>query len=542
MIAFNCARPTSAAPSVVEATAQSRMVLSGDVVTMVPGQDVIRSGRVCIAGNSIVAVVPAGTALPAPFEQLTPVQTDGTIYPGLIDLHNHLTYNHVPLWSVPQRYTNRETWRTNEPLYRARVRTPYHLLAENADVDYRRSIVRFAECRGLFGGVTSGQGMSMSSSTGFRTYFKGLMRNVEQPLDAAFQACGGQTLNLKPGEVESVLVPALQTGRPFIYHLSEGTDDAARRMFLNLRRANGSWAIQKNLVCIHCVALRPEDFDQLKAAAGMVWSPTSNLLLYGTTADVAQARLRGIPIALGADWAPSGCKNLLGELKVARAVNSHLGGGVFTARELVEAVTAVPARMIGWDAQVGTLASGRRADILVLEGKSADPYTHLVDSNESSVRAVLIDGRIRLAEAPALAVGDPLTSEPITIGGKHYVLDLTEAQQDGLGGMRLSTAIAKLSYGLEHLPELSASFATRLEAMTLGDAAVDYRLLTDMEEEAAGEPGLPTFQVMEEAQTAAAVTQVQPMRLEPLTSVDDPGFGLRMRANPNLPEYVKAIF
>jgi hypothetical protein len=92
--------------------------------------------------------------------------------------------------------------------------------------------------------------------------------------------------------------------------------------------------------------------------------------------------------------------------------------------------------MIGWDSLVGKVATGQRADLLILEGKSDDPYTHLIDAKESSIRAILIDGRVRLAEAPALAVGNPLSSELISIGGKQYVLDLVEPQDDGLAGLR----------------------------------------------------------------------------------------------------------
>ena len=61
----------------------------------------------------------------------------------------------------------------------------------------------------------------------------------------------------------------------------------------------------------------------------MVWSPFSNLLLYGGTADVARARQEGVLMALGPDWSPTGSKNLLAELKVARLVSED-AGGVFT--------------------------------------------------------------------------------------------------------------------------------------------------------------------------------------------------------------------
>ena len=46
----------------------------------------------------------------------------------------------------------------------------------------------------------------------------------------------------------------------------------------------------------------------------------------------------GILIGLGSDWSPTGSKNLLGELKVARLVSQALGG-LFTDREIVAMAT-----------------------------------------------------------------------------------------------------------------------------------------------------------------------------------------------------------
>ena len=69
---------------------------------------------------------------------------------------------------------------------------------------------------------------------------------------------------------------------------------------------------------IRQAALKPEDFRVLGSLGGaMVWSPLSNLLLYGATADIRAAVNAGVRIGIGSDWSPSGSKNLLGELKVA---------------------------------------------------------------------------------------------------------------------------------------------------------------------------------------------------------------------------------
>ena len=48
-------------------------------------------------------------------------------------------------------------------------------------------------------------------------------------------------------------------------------------------------------------------------------------LLYGKTADIAAAKAAGVRLGIGSDWSPSGSKNLLGELKVARLATMDCG-------------------------------------------------------------------------------------------------------------------------------------------------------------------------------------------------------------------------
>ena len=47
--------------------------------------------------------------------------------------------------------------------------------------------------------------------------------------------------------------------------------------------------------------------------AKLVWSPLSNLLLYGKTTAVYDALAAGVLVSLGTDWTPSGSANLLAE-------------------------------------------------------------------------------------------------------------------------------------------------------------------------------------------------------------------------------------
>ena len=119
-------------------------------------------------------------------------------------------------------------------------------------------------------------------------------------------------------------------GRSFIYHLAEGVDPALRKEFTLL---DDHGCVGDGLIGIHSTALTAADFAAWHAAGGgaIVWSPFSNLWLYGGTTDVLAARAAGLRVCLGSDWTPSGTRNVLGELKVAATWNEHaLGGALAT--------------------------------------------------------------------------------------------------------------------------------------------------------------------------------------------------------------------
>ena len=55
----------------------------------------------------------------------------GIISPGMIDLHNHVAYNFLPLWNSGKRFQNRYQWaRIDE--YDTAVKNPYNAVALQA--------------------------------------------------------------------------------------------------------------------------------------------------------------------------------------------------------------------------------------------------------------------------------------------------------------------------------------------------------------------------------------------------------------------------
>ena len=126
---------------------------------------------------------------PAGFAGVPVVETGGTLFPGLIELHNHLSYNALPLWSpVPKRFEHRDQWSDHKD-YRPMISGPMTVIGEYRDSTGQpallAALVRYVECKCLLGGVTTSQGVMLASNAGVRRFYRGLIRNVEQTDDPA---------------------------------------------------------------------------------------------------------------------------------------------------------------------------------------------------------------------------------------------------------------------------------------------------------------------------------------------------------------------
>ena len=392
---------------------------------------VVSDGVVWIADAAIAAITQAGDAAPEGFDGVTPVATGGTVFPGLIELHNHVAYNVLPLWQVPQRYTNRDTW-GNSAAYHQLVTAPMKTIGEATEL--LPALVRYVECKALVGGVTTTQGIALFSAPGVRRYYRGIVRNVEETGDPQLPEAGSRIADVDASDPQAFLTE-IEHKQCFLLHLSEGTDEAAHKHFEALQLAGGQWAIAPSLAGIHCVALHPADFGVMAAhGASMVWSPFSNLLLYGQTADVASALTAGgagapFKIGIGSDWSPSGSKSLFGELKVAR-VYSQNNGNPFSDEQLVRLATLEGAKILGWDRELGSLEPGKRADLVVVASQNdAAPLTPLFEGDERTVQLVAINGTPRYG-TPALMVTDGPGLETLIVGGETRVLYLTQATED----------------------------------------------------------------------------------------------------------------
>ncbi len=554
----NQAGPGGSAAGPIDPASSPKWALYGRIVTMDASSTVVMDGAVWIADAAIAAITRRGDPAPPGFEGVVPLETGGTVLPGLIELHNHVAYNVLPLWQAPQRYTNRDTW-GNSPQYHQLVTAPMKTIGEATDL--LPALVRYVECKALVGGVTTTQGIALFSAPGVRRYYRGIVRNVEQTGDPALPEAGSRIADVDASDPQAFLTE-IEHKTCFLLHLSEGTDAPAHQHFEALQLPGGGWAIAPSLAGIHCVALQPADFQVMAShGASMVWSPFSNLLLYGQTANIAAALAANTAAApfklgLGSDWSPSGSKSLFGELKVAR-VYSQNNGNPFSDEQLLGHATLQGAQILGWERELGSLEVGNRADLVVVSGQDdAAPVAPLFAGDERTVQLVAIDGTPRYG-TPALMVTDGPGLETLTVGGQPRVLYLTQATEDpDVAALGYAQAKAKLTDALENIQSI------RLEQEASQPEAAGPEALAGAPRVQAGHPrlaldefehtdltqrphlplhGKPTGPLDRASATAADVSLsslLSPTQLDALTVADDPGWLDRVAAETNLPGYI----
>jgi 5-methylthioadenosine/S-adenosylhomocysteine deaminase len=519
--------------------ANNKLAIAGRIVTMDAKHRVLNHGVIYLEAERIVAVQNSEAKPPAGFEAVVRLETKGSIYPGLIELHNHLSYNALPLWDVPKKFSNRDQWAKGDA-YRSLISGPMRVIGMQKALT--PALTRYVEAKCLLAGVTTSQGVSLMSNAGIERFYAGSVRNVETGNHDDLPAAATKISDVEATQIDAFLKRLDGPGCVFL-HLSEGTDAAARQHFLDLKMPNGKWAISEHLCGIHAVALEDADFKVLGDHGGsMVWSPTSNLLLYGQTANVKAAKRHGVRIGLGPDWSPSGSKNLLHELKIARIVAKH--DDVFSDQELVAMVTREAAGIVGWDKGVGSLEVGKRGDLMVVDGQTGDPYAHLLEALETDISLVLIDGLPR-------AWGDRFTAalgngtESCSVGGQPRRLNFPKDEVDPVvKPVSLAKAAASLGNALHNLEDL----AKALEAKGAGAVQGEGWFLIDNEEE---EVTRTFFQggigALKEARTDIAVGAstplselLKPIEIDPLTVPDDRDYAKRLRGQLNLPAFVRA--
>lgn len=378
------------------------LVLRGVVLTPSGPLD---PGEVYIVDNTIRCVA-ADCSGEAGAADATIIETAGVISPGLIDAHNHLPYNFFQEW-VPDPLTtfdNRYVW-SDVPSYEDHVR-PYS--AHRSTGTHYCPAAKWGELRSIIHGATTIQGQSFEQGCVNR-----LARNADH-----FHGLGYDHMRTSIGSPRDItdsqatsyvdsFVDATEPTTRLAVHMGEGVmgsnidlefgSFAGRDTRTNrhagtslLEATDGSY--RGTGILIHSVAVN--DTELLEAAdtdSKIVWSPSSNLILYGQTVDIGRIIELGITVGIGPDWTVSGEDELLSEMRFALDWARAEGIAAVTPEALVRMATEDGAEVVGLPT-IGTIEVGQIADIAVFARLGSDPYLAVIESRAEDVSLVLIDG------------------------------------------------------------------------------------------------------------------------------------------------------
>ncbi|MEO7734808.1 MAG: hypothetical protein ABIY55_27885, partial [Kofleriaceae bacterium] len=280
-----------ASTSTCDVTAGSKAILiKGNILTSTV---IYKGGQVLVDTSGKIACV--GCSCGAGGE--TTLSCPGaSVSPGLINTHDHITFTqNAPYTDTGVRYEDRQQWRIGLD---KRPKIP-------STGSAKKEQVQWGELRFAMGGATSIVGSGGAP---------GLLRNLDQAANQgdgfAHTAVNFDTFPLddtsgtrRNGDCNyggaSPTTPTTIAGdKAYEPHTSEGIDATARNEFLCQSRddfdskAPGlsyNLALKKTSM-IHAIGLQPADYGTMAAAGtSLIWSPRSNITLYGDTARVTAA-------------------------------------------------------------------------------------------------------------------------------------------------------------------------------------------------------------------------------------------------------------
>lgn len=104
-----------------------------------------------------------------------------------------------------------------------------------------------------------------------------------------------------------------------------------------------------------------------------------------------KAHRAGVNLAYGTD--------LLGEMGIHQLHEFRVRGQVQPAADVVRAATVNPARLLGMEGEIGVIAPGAHADLLVVDGNPLENLEVLVNADETH-RYVIQGGRVVVGQRP----------------------------------------------------------------------------------------------------------------------------------------------
>jgi 5-methylthioadenosine/S-adenosylhomocysteine deaminase len=414
------------------------VIHNGTVITLNEAFEVLPKGMVCVKDGYIKTIEADAPGQPLPPSMDTLDADGGIIMPGLINTHTHLP---MTLFRGLADDLPLHTW-LNDHIFPAEQK---HIHPDN---------VRYGTLLGCAEMITAGittccdgyfhedHVASAFSTTGMRGVLgQGIIdfpapgvpdpsQNIEAAVSYAKTWKNASSL-IKPSFfchspytcAEKTLVAAKHRasdlGLLFQIHAAE-----TKTEWHQFEKEHGQTPIgflehlgvlDENTLLVHCVWVSDGDIDTIKKHGTKIsHNPESNMKLGSGISPVAKFIDAGIPVGLGTDGSASNNNlDIFQEMDTAAKLQKALSKDptVMNAASVLKMGTIGGARAIGWDHAIGSLETGKRADIVIVDMNTPhlipvyNPVSHLVyAARGSDVRDVIVNGRFILRAHQCLTI------------------------------------------------------------------------------------------------------------------------------------------
>jgi 5-methylthioadenosine/S-adenosylhomocysteine deaminase len=417
------------------------LVVTGGIVVTVDGAGrVLSPGAVAIDGRDIVGI-DAPDLIAARFDPKESIDATGqVVMPGLVNTHTHAPMvlyrglaDDLALMEWLQKYIFPAEARTVTPAFvRAGTRLAALEMIESGTTTYadmyyfEEEIAAVTKSAGLRGVL--GQTIIQFPVADAKTPIEGLAR-----AEAFIEQFAGDELivpavaphsmyTLDARTLKAVRALADRRHVPVLIHLAETADEVktSRKQHgaspARYLESIGFWG--PRTIAAHAVWSSPADIALLaRRHVGVSHNPESNMKLASGAAPVVAMQAAGVNVGLGTDGAAS--NNDLDMFEAMRqaaflAKLQTMDPRAVSARTAVEMATIGGARALGMDTQIGSLETGKRADLIVVSMGAArqtpmyDPLSHLVYvTRGDDVRTSVVNGRVLMRDRKVLTLSKP---------------------------------------------------------------------------------------------------------------------------------------
>ncbi len=412
------------------------------VITMDDARRVIQNGAVAIRGDRIVGVG-SKIEIDARFQPRQRLdRPDAILAPGLINTHTHAA---MSLFRGIADDLKLQDW-LNRFIFPAE--------AKNLSPEFVRWGTRLGALEMLLGGTTTFTDMyyfedvvaEVAKEAGIRgvlgeTIIGFPVADAKTPADSLrFTERYLTRFRNDPLVIPAVAPHAIYTtsdetlraaralankyGAPLIIHVSEtkkeNDDELAKRHRTPVQALESLGLFQGRTVAAHCVWVNGSDMAILaRRGVGVAHCPSSNMKLASGVAPVLKMRALGINVGLGTDSSAGSNNdvNMFEEMDLAAKLQkvTTLDPQALPAGAVLEMATIGGARVLGLEREIGSLETGKRADIITvrLDRPNAvplyDPVSQMVYALKADdVRDVMVNGKPVVRDGQILTLDEKL--------------------------------------------------------------------------------------------------------------------------------------